>query len=39
MLHKVTAINDLSLPFPLHILCVSGIFNVKTQHLKWEKML
>lgn len=37
MLHRVTAINDLSPPFQLYILCASAIFNMKIQLLKWEK--
>lgn len=37
MLHKVTSIDDLSCPFQLYILCVSAVFNMKTQLPEWKK--
>lgn len=37
MLHKVTSIDDLTCPFQLYILCVSAVFNMKTQLLEWKK--
>lgn len=38
MLHKVTSIDDLCCPFQLYILCVSAVFNMKTQLLEWKKI-